>query len=451
MKKKIWLMAITLLIAVGVYYFLPDTCPEAAKRTAFVFTVAALFWALEIIPHYGTSLVVVLLLIVLIGREGGVLDLDRSGYRMFLVPFSSPVIMLFFGGFALARALRKYHVDSYIADRVLSLCGDHPYRVLLGIMLLTAVLSMWTSNTATTAIMLGIIAPFVATLKEGEPFCKGLILSVPFAANIGGIGTPIGTPPNVIVLGNLAEAGIEVSFIEWMMIGVPLAVVLLGLVYIVLRFFYPLKDKETRFVLEKHGDLPKGAIKVFVIFGITVTLWLTTKIHGLHESVTALIAVAMLIATGLLDRDDMKKFDWDVLVLMWGGLALGAGIQASGLATWLVDQPLMGLRGMTLIISFSVIALALSSFMSHTAAATLIIPIAMSIPTKNPIYLAIAIGLACSFAMAFPISTPPNALAFAGGKITTKDMMKPGTIISLVSLAIMLFSFKFLVNLVFGL
>jgi len=166
MKKKLWLMAMTLLIAVGVYYFLPDTCPEAAKRTAFVFTVAALFWALEIIPHYGTSLVVVLLLIVLIGREGGVLDLDRSGYRMFLVPFSSPVIMLFFGGFALARALRKYHVDSYIADRVLSLCGDHPYRVLLGIMLLTAVLSMWTSNTATTAIMLGIIAPFVATKRR---------------------------------------------------------------------------------------------------------------------------------------------------------------------------------------------------------------------------------------------------------------------------------------------
>ena len=443
-----WPFVISLMIAGGMYFFLPESCSEPARRTAFIFTLAACFWATEAVPHYATSILVVLLLIFMLGLPDGILEFGPEGYKAFLIPFSSPVIILFFGGFVIARALHKYKLDVYITDQLLLRFGTHPLMVMMGIMVTTAFLSMWISNTAATAIMLGLVEPLLSQTERDDPFRKGLVLGVPFSANVGGVGTPIGTPPNIIALGNLSKAGHgTLSFGEWMCMGVPLAIVLAMVAFLVLVALFPLKDKSLRFSLPKFSTFPKQGIGVFSIFVIVVLLWLTSRLHGISEAPISLFGVTLLIVGGFINRDDINSLPWDVLILMWGGLALSVGMEKSDLTNWVVKLSMFQVSGMLLVAAFCVIAFAFSTFMSNTATAALLIPIAISIPGENPIYLAITMALACSVAMSFPISTPPNALAFSKGHITARDMLKAGLPVSLISLLIVLLFFRFAVNL----
>ena len=200
-KKKYWLGLASVVLAFIVYFALPESCPEAAKRTAFVFVLAAFFWAFEIIPVYATSLVVVLLLIILLAKPDGVLGMDKSGYQVFLVPAASPVIMLFLGGFLLSAALSKYGIDKVIATKLLRIYGNKPYSLLLGFSFTAAFLSMWISNTATAAMMFALITPLLSRFDPDDGFPKALVLSIAFGCNIGGIATPIGSPPNAIAIG----------------------------------------------------------------------------------------------------------------------------------------------------------------------------------------------------------------------------------------------------------
>ena len=232
--RNIKLGILSLFIAGFVYLALPETCLEPARRTAFIFVLAALFWAFEIIPLYATSLGVVLMLILGLARPGGVLDMDQNGYKIFLLPFSSPVVMLFFGGFMLAAAMHKYGVDHLLAKWLLKLFGNRPYFVMLGFMVTTACLSMWLSNTATAAMMIVMVGPLLSCLDSDDAFRKALALSIPFGANIGGIGTPVGTPPNAIAVGILSDHGIHLNFLSWMLMAVPLASVILILTSVIL-------------------------------------------------------------------------------------------------------------------------------------------------------------------------------------------------------------------------
>jgi solute carrier family 13 (sodium-dependent dicarboxylate transporter), member 2/3/5 len=449
-SKTLYFVLMIFLGAGVVYHILPDSCPEAAKRTMVIFVVAACFWAFEILPHYATSLLIVLSLIFMLGLPGGILGFDKLGYKVFLVPFASPVIMLFFGSFMIARALNKYNVDMYFAEKFAFKFGKHPYSILVGLMVTTMLLSMWTSNTASTAIMLGIIAPILNQLDSKDTFRKALILGVPFSANIGGIGTPIGTPPNVVAIGNLAEMDMSISFLQWMAVGVPLAIVLLGVVFLILITMFPLTEKGKRFERGELVALGNKSMVVMGIFSMVVVLWLTSKLHGIPEPLVALLGAGALVITRLLDRKDINQLDWDVLLLMWGGLALGTGMRVSGFTEWFISLPFFQQEGMVLVVIFCVIALALSTFMSNTATATLLLPLALSIPQQAPMLLAVTVAFSCSFAMALPISTPPNALAFAKGDISTRDMARAGALISVVSLTIMLLSLKFFLGSTIG-
>ncbi len=443
---------LSLILALAVAMLLPGSVSEAARRAAFVFVFAAAFWSMEIIPLYATSLLVVLLNIFLLARPGGVLEMDDSGYQTFLVPFASPVIMLFFGGFVLATVLHKYELDRAIAGLLLRLFGTRPFWVMAGMMLTTAFLSMWMSNTATAAMMIGLVRPLCQQLDSDDRFRTGLVLSIPFSANIGGIATPVGSPPNAIALGILTQHDIHLNFLDWMQMGVPLALVLLVITALILVLMYPPKHRRVELTL--HSDQPFD-LRRKAVTGITVgtvLLWLTSGQHGIPEALVGLLAAGLYAALNLLDKEDFKNLEWDVLILMWGGLALGKGMEISGLSEWIVSLPVFEAEGLLLVGVATLVAIFMSTVMSNTATATLMIPIMIAIPAANPMVLAITVALSCSFAMALPVSTPPNAIAFASRMIRSRDMLIPGLLISLISWGILLagydmmlgFAFKFI-------
>jgi len=440
--KKYWLGLASVALAFIVYFALPESCPEAAKRTAFIFVLAAFFWAFEVIPVYATSLVVVLMLIILLAKPGGVLGMDNSGYQIFLVPVASPVIMLFFGGFLISAALSKYGIDKVLATKLLGIYGNKPHSLLLGFSFTAAFLSMWISNTATAAMMFALITPLLARFDPDDGFPKALVLCIAFGCNIGGIATPIGSPPNAIAIGFLTDYGVNVSFLLWIVLTLPFAVVILAFTTFILSRLFPSKEKMIVLNIESEGSLKRSGVWVSAITLFTVFLWLT----GLFpESVVALLAAGALIAGGFLDEQDIKNIEWQILILMWGGLALGVGMQTSGLSDWIVSMPLFEGLGFELLIVFSALGIFLSTFISNTAAANLLLPIVMSVEDESKILIAFSVALSCSLAMAFPITTPPNAMAFSTKVINSGNMFKAGMIISIFALAIILLGLRFVI------
>lgn len=440
-------LVIIVILAVLTYLLAPDSMTEVSKRELFIFVIAAFFWAFEIVPLYATSILVVILEVLLLCRPGGILGMNTAGYEVFLLPFGSPIIILFFGGFILAKALKKYEIDQMIATHLLKIFGHSPYFIMVGFMVTTAFLSMWMSNTATTAMMIAMVLPLLGQLDEKDSFRTGLILCIAFAASIGGMATPVGTPPNAIAIGILANKGINVDFLSWMKMAFPLSMILLAMASLILYVLFPPKNNNLVLKFENHKKLNKDAVITILIALLTIGLWLTSSLHGIPSAVVALLAAGLFALSGLLQKEDFQALNWDVLILMWGGLALGKGMEISGLAKWVVALPLFAQKGTVLVIVFCILAVALSTFMSNTATANLLIPIVMIIPGESNTILATTIALSCSLAMALPVSTPPNAIAFATNMLKSKDMFKAGLAISILSVAIILLGFKFVLPL----
>jgi len=301
---------------------------------------------------------------------------------------------------------------------------------------------MWMSNTATAAMMVAIITPLLQGIQEEEKYSIGLILAVPFGAGVGGIGTPIGTPPNAVALAALRQAGFEIGFLDWMLVAVPLAVLLLGMVGLLLYFFYKPKAELSFGEFEAPGKISGQGALTMVVLAVSVFLWLTGRWHGISVAGVALLAAAALTAFGVLDRHDVDSIDWNILILMWGGLSLGHAMKLSGLLDHVTRLPLADLHGFALGAIVAALAVGLSTFMSNTATANLIIPAAMALSAAEQGQLAILTALACSFALAMPVSTPPNAIAFATGRIPVGDMVRIGGLISVVSVVVMLLGYQ---------
>ena len=448
----------TAAVAMLTYFILPASIDELQRRMICIFIVAALFWATEALPLFATSLMVIGMQILFLAEKGGLAEvlprwsimpnrvLDAS---QFLETFGSNIIILFMGGFLLAAALTKHGIDRAIASRLLQPFMQKPFMLLCAVMGITAFLSMWMSNTATAAMMLAIITPLLKQLPDGSKFSRALVLAVPFGANIGGVGTPIGSPPNAVAFGAIQAAGGEgmVTFLRWMMFGVPLALVMLIMAAVLLYLSHRPRQPIEFAPIDPPRKLSRRGVTSLLILGATVVLWLTGEAHGLKSGVVALFAAAALTSTGVLDRHDVDRIDWNILLLMWGGLALGEGMQASGLVDLVADVNLASLGAGWLIAAVLVaIAVALSTVMSNTAAANLLVPIAMALSTTGvhgQAELAILCALGCSFAMALPVSTPPNAIAFSTGRIPAASLLKLGGLISLASVALMLVGYRF--------
>ncbi len=410
----------------------------AAQRTLFILIFAAGLWISEAISAFAVALLVMGLEIVLLGLPGGVFATESSDWEMFIRPWSSPLIWLFFGGFILAEAAQKTRLDRWLARHVLGWFGSRPSIVLLGIIGITFTFSMFMSNTATTAMMMAVMAPISASLGKDNPYRKAILLAVPFAANIGGMGTIIGSPPNAIAAGTL---GMDViTFLGWMKIGLPPAILLMGVMWVYLVRVYPSREgsinlnalQDTHY---KSATLPNWKkLLVMVVFIATILLWMTGPLHRIPAAVVSFLPITAFAVMRVIDVEDIRRLQWDVLILLAGGLSLGVAVTKTGLATWLVGSLSMeGHSIFILALLFSYTATVLSNFMSNTAAANILIPMGLASGGVFGPHVVIPIALGASAAMCLPISTPPNAIAFVSGNIDTKDFIKGGLIVGLLA------------------
>ncbi|RYD81616.1 MAG: DASS family sodium-coupled anion symporter, partial [Verrucomicrobiaceae bacterium] len=358
--------------------------PREAVFMSGIFVLAAMLWVSEALPLFATALLVLGLEIVLLANPGewngfGFENGKSPGFQQILNTAADPVLLLFFGGFLLARAATKEGVERAVSSLLLAPFAKRAGLLLLGILGVTALFSMWMSNTATAAMMITLVSPIVLRLPPSEPFRKALILAVPVAANLGGLSTPIASPPNAVALGFLRKAGFSIGFVEWMMIAVPLMTCLLLLAWGVLWFLYRPELKELPLGTEKER-LSGRAIYVVCVFTVTALLWLTESLHGLPAAVVALLPAIALTAPGILNRDDLNGIPWNILILIGGGIALGAGMQLSGLDRLIVQQlPISDQSGSAWLLSALVAGtIVIGTFMSNTAAANLLLPIGMS-------------------------------------------------------------------------
>ncbi len=422
---------------------------EAGHVALGIFFLAAIFWMLEPVPIYATSVLVILLQVLFLSKEGLIFTeatevYTPDSYTAFIGTLASPIIILFLGGFVLADAAVKYDLDRNLTRILLKPFGRRPGFILLGLMSVTALLSAFMSNTATTAMMMTVILPIIGRIEADDPMRIGLALSIPFAANIGGMATPIGTPPNAVVIGTLSNQGINIPFGQWMILATPLVIMVLIFAWQLLLFLYKPRLKNIEMDMSGKFKKTRPALFLYAVFAVTVLLWVTESVHGIKSAIIALFPVVVLSLTGVITKEDIRKLPWEVLWLVAGGISLGLSMKNTGLAEWIVssiDWSAMGT--ITMILVFSAVAIAMSNFLSNTVTATLLIPLAVSLATSglagegfNLIIISVVIGLSASHAMMLPISTPPNAIAMSTGTLQTSDMAKAGLVIGLLGIAI---------------
>lgn len=468
--KRAVIIGATIGIASAAYWGLRPLVPELAARAASVVIVAAGFWATEALPLFATAFVAIGLEIVLLASVGGLADplttllvtlglAPRDGHgvpidaTLFLTPLSQDIVILFMSGFLLSAAMTKHGVDRALAARFLRPFSTSPRRLVYALLGLSAFFSMWMSNTATAAMMLSLLNPLMIDRPRDDRLAQRLILAVAFGANIGGLATPIGTPPNAIAFGALNAAGYSITFLSWMLVAVPLSATLLIC---------------TGLLLERQMPLPEGHHQMFAIPDLTaplswkakatigvlivaMVLWMTSGLHGVRPGAIGLLAVAALSALGMLDRHDVNTIDWSILIVMWGGLSLSVAMEASGLAGVLASADVSGLTAGPWLAAVVTVAtaVAMSTVMSNTAAAALLVPMALALALPSGEQVAMLAALGCSLAMALPVSTPPNAVAYATGRVDLATMRRVGGLVSLTCAGVVLIGYRFVLPLIF--
>ena len=431
-------------------------------RIVAIFVTAAILWISEAIPTWCTSVLIIVVMLLTVSDSSLWLFADGENlgtpisYKSIMATFADPVVMLFMGGFVLAIGVEKVGLDVFMAKALLAPFGKKPAFVLMGFILVTALFSAFISNTATAAMMLAFLAPVLRSLPDNGSKGKiALAMAIPLGANIGGIATPIGTPPNGVAvkylndpdtISRLQALGLEssqTSFLDWCAAMAPITIIILAIGWVALMLLFPF-GKGEKIELKIEGGLKKGykTLVVAATFVLTIVLWFTGEWNGLNANVVALVPICCLCMTGLLSKKDLEKINWSVLWMVAGGFALGLGFNKSGLATDLVTAiPFAEWSPIVVLVSAGLICWLLSNFISNSATAALLIPILCTVGIGMGESL-IAIGglktllfgtaMAASLAMTLPISTPPNAIASSTGIISTFDMAKAGLIIGVI-------------------
>ena len=453
------LLVTIFLLAVPVSFFGIEELTVVQQRVIALFVFAALMWIFEIIPNWTTSLLVIVFALLTVSDKGLGFLCDPKygqlvGFKSIMAAFADPVVMLFMGGFVLAIMAEKYGLDVTLARILLKPFGTNPKMVLLGFLLVIAIFSMFMSNTATAAMMLAFLAPVLAALPSDDKGKIGLALSIPVAANIGGIGTPIGTPPNATAVKFLSEAGCEVTFGDWAIRMIPYVLIMLLVAWVVLQILFPFKAKEIKLAIpENKRKADWKTYVVWVTFIGTILLWATEKLTGINSNIVALIPLGVLTALGIFTKEDIKEINWSVLWLVAGGFALGTCLQGTGLAKVLINAIPFGAMSVILVLLVAgLVCYFLSNFISNSATAALLIPILIVVAegmadpaaANNAQFVSLGgtqamisfIAVCASIAMLFPISTPPNAIASSTGLVETKDMAKVGIIVGVIGFAL---------------
>lgn len=435
--------------------------------TLFILLFAAGLWVTEAIPAFAVSLLVIALEMVLLGFNNFDFSSGSKEWQVYLQPWSSPLIFLFLAGFIMAAAASKTKLDVWMAKKVLFFVGGRPHNIVTGLIGITYVLSMFVSNTATAAMMMTILLPLLGHIKESNPFQKAVLLSVVVGANLGGMATIIGTPPNAIAVGILGDSA--PSFIGWIFLALPPSlIVVLILRFVILKIYKstePFIDLKSIKEVEHFDDSTKKFSKIptvpswkknvtVIIFSLTILLWLTGPLHHIPTTVVSLLPIIGFTLFGILDADDICKIRWDVIILIIGGLSLGLAVSKTGLDMWLAN--LISTDGMSILwimFIFSYLVVVISNFMSNTAATNIMLPIVIAIATtisQEASYLAVvAVALSASFAMSLAVSTPPNAIIFSSKKVQSKDFLILGIITALLGPVIVI-GWLFMIDKIFG-
>lgn len=431
----------------------PEGLSPEAWRTAAVTALMAIWWISEAIPIYATALVPIILFPFL-----GITDIGGA-----TTPYANPIIYLFLGGFFLAIAMERWQLHRRIALSIVLRSGVKSTSIIFGFMMASALLSMFVSNTATAIMMLPIAISILdltkdATEYERRNFQIVLILGIAYGCNIGGMGTLIGSPPNALLAGFFMENyGFEVSFLDWMIVGVPVVFLSLPLVFLLLtRFLYPIHLPELKggkaFIqgeLTAMGRVTAQETMVGMVFFITASLWIIRPfisewIPGLSDAGIAIGSAVVLFLLPSLDEsqrsllswNDTKRMPWGVLILFGGGLSMASAISGSGLAQWIGQNLTVLGQWPTVVLIIGVVSLMifLTELTSNTASTAAFLPIIASLAIglgENPLLLAMAVTLAASCAFMLPVATPPNAIVYGTERITIPQMAKAGLWVNL--------------------
>lgn len=459
--------------------------PEAFSTSAWrVIAIAAFmltWWVTEAVPIAVAALLPVLLLPIL-----GVMKIREAA-----APYGHEVIFLFMGGFMLALAMERWNLHRRISLSIVRLTGTNADGVILGFMLATALLSMWISNTATTVMMLPIAVSVIDLLVQDEQkssvqvrnFCIAMMLGIAYAANIGGVATIIGTPPNSVWAGFISDTyGLEVNFAKWMMIGVPFSAILLMLTYLfVVKWLYPnrlgafsgARDLISREV-KRLGPISRGEWSVLVVFLFAALCWVTrVPLNSAFESaglpvqlsdagIAVLAAILLFVIptdrkfeSFVLQWQDTEKLPWGILLLFGGGLSLAGALSQTGIIDLIGRQfENTQIGPMWVLLAVTAISLFLTEVMSNVALVTIFLPVVGGIAIgtgADPVCLTIPVTMAASCAFLLPMSTPPNAIVFASGHLTVAQMAKAGIVLNCLSVALIAILANWLVPLLFAL
>lgn len=460
-KKKCILFFVSFIVTVIVWnlpstFFGIDGLTTVQQRVIAIFVMAVMLWLTEAIPAWATSVTIIFVLLFFVsnssfkfmqGSEGqyGQL-LDSVGI---MACFADPTIILFLGGFILAIAATKSGLDVWMAKAMIKPFGKKSENVLLGFLLITGIFSMFISNTATAAMMLTFLTPVFKALPANGKGRIALTMAIPIGANLGGMGTPIGTPPNAFaykVLNDPTGMNLDISFGHWMAVMVPLVIVLLIIAWFLLRKLFPFSQKTIELHIE--GDVKHNWRSVIVgaTFFVTIVLWIFGKQIGINANTVAMLPIAVFAFSGVISAKDLQQIDWGVIWMVAGGFALGLAMNGTGLAKVAVESiPFGSWSPIVILIISGLVCYFLSNFISNTATAALLIPILsvvcngmgdkLNIIGGDPTIL-VGIAVAASAAMSLPISTPPNAIAYSTGLINQKDMAKTGIIVGVTTLAL---------------
>ena len=445
----------------------PQGMSQDAWYMVGVATLMAIWWVSEVVPIPVTALTPIVIVPLL----------GITSIREVTAPFANPTIYLFFGGFMLGMAMERWDLHKRIALNIMLATGVKPSRQVAGFMLATAFLSMWVSNTATSAMMLPIGLSVAAMMSGNDEnkakFAKVLLLAIAYSASIGGLATLIGTPPNALLAAFLSETyQIEIGFAQWMLVGLPISLMMLVATWVWLtKFSFKMEDTESpdaRKVLQEQlidlGPMTRGEKTIGIIFALTAMAWifrplLREYIPGLSDAGIAVAAAISLFIVPVsrderiyvLTWDKAREIPWGVLLLFGGGLTLAALIKSTGLADWIAGaMSIVGGLPILLVVAFVVtVIIFLTELTSNTATAAGFLPLMGALGVSlgiDPMLLAVPAALAASCAFMMPVATPPNAIVFGSGKLQISDMIKAGFALNVIGIILVTLTGYFLAS-----
>lgn len=445
-SKRALALTIVTLIAIASYHFTCRTLSTDERSTLFVLVLAAGLWTTEAVPLVATSILIPILQSLL----------GIQSFKKALSPFFDPVVMLLLGGFLLAIAVEKRDLDEYIVYQIVSRVGVDARIVVLVFMMTTAFLSMWISNTASTALMVSIAMKLTdGVMNDVDNFKKIMVLSMAYSATAGGLATLVGTTTCAMAAGALKDiVGYEITFLGWMFFGLPITFIMILAIWVVLFVIFPTDLNSINLHGVEKEALNGKQMLTLVVFALSILLWITGKLpepislaigwpgHGMSSSVVAAIIAFLLLFLGLINERDLPRANWNTLLLIGGGLSLGLAMEASGLVTRISDGLFLFTRGASepVTIMFVVaFGLGISAFASNTASAGILLPIAIGLGDTggiSPVILAVVVGFATSLDFMLPVGTPPNAIAYSTGVVKMREMIKVGVVLDVIGLII---------------